>query len=182
MRASGRSRLLQEFSGACGDLGTFVPRAIGAMMVAGLAPAGVLLGFAVSLIATGLFYGLPIPVQPMKAASAAVLIEPMNPGAIAGAGLVIGAFFLLIGMTGIVSRIARALPSTIAAGLQLGLGLSLGTLGIRLMQGQLWLGVAISAGMLMLMRYKRMPVALIAVGCRHRCRPASRVSRRRSRD
>jgi len=102
-------------------------------------------------------------VQPMKAASAAVLIEPMNPGAIAGAGLVIGAFFLLIGMTGIVSRIARALPSTIAAGLQLGLGLSLGALGIRLMQGQLSLGVAISTLMLVLMRYERMPVALIAV-------------------
>src|SRR5438552_10145000 len=66
-------------------------------------------------------------------------------------------------MTGIVSRIARALPSTIAAGLQLGLGLSLGALGIRLMQGQLWLGVATSAVMLLLMRYKRMPVALIAV-------------------
>jgi hypothetical protein len=62
-----------------------------------------------------------------------------------------------------VSRIARALPSTIAAGLQLGLGLSLGALGIRLMEGQLWLGVAISAVMLVLMRYKRMPVALIAV-------------------
>ena len=37
------------------------------MVVTGLAPAGVLFGFGVLLIATGLFYGLLIPVQPMKA-------------------------------------------------------------------------------------------------------------------
>ena len=50
-----------------GDLGTFIPHVIGAMTVAGLAPAGVLFGFAAFLIGTGLFYGLPLPVQPMKA-------------------------------------------------------------------------------------------------------------------
>ena len=63
-------RLLMECSGACGDLGTFIPHVIGAMTVAGLAPAGVLFGFAAFLIGTGLFYGLPLPVQPMKAISA----------------------------------------------------------------------------------------------------------------
>ncbi len=45
-------------------------------------------------------------VQPMKAASAAVLIEPIDPAAIAGAGLVIGAVFLILGITGVVSRLA----------------------------------------------------------------------------
>jgi hypothetical protein len=62
-----RRRILSECSGECGDLGTFIPRAIGAITVSGLAPAGVLLGFAVLFIATGLFYGLPLPAQPMKA-------------------------------------------------------------------------------------------------------------------
>ena len=52
---SGRGLLLFECSGACGDLGTFIPHVIGAMTVAGLAPAGVLFGFGVSLGATGLF-------------------------------------------------------------------------------------------------------------------------------
>src|ERR1700748_2115415 len=154
---------LHEASGALGDLGTFLPHIIGAITVVGMDPTGLFVGFGLFYALSGAFYGVPMAVQPMKAASAAVLIEPMAPGAIAGAGLVIGAFFLLIGVTGIVSRIARALPPTIAAGLQLGLGLSLGALGIRLMGGQLWLGVTISAIMLVLMRYKRMPVALIAV-------------------
>jgi hypothetical protein len=65
-------RVLLEFSGACGDLGTFIPHVIGAMTIAGLAPAGVLFGFATFLIATGMFYGLPLPVQPMKAISAVI--------------------------------------------------------------------------------------------------------------
>jgi hypothetical protein len=41
-------RFLSECSGACGDLGTFIPHVVGAMTVAGLAPAGVLFGFAAS--------------------------------------------------------------------------------------------------------------------------------------
>ena len=46
-------RFLLECSGACGDLGTFIPHVVGATTVAGLAPAGVLFGFAAFPIATG---------------------------------------------------------------------------------------------------------------------------------
>ena len=148
-----------EVSGSLGDLGTFLPHIVGAITVVGMAPTGILTTFGLFYALSGAFYGVPMAVQPMKAASAAVLIEPMQPGAIAGAGIVIGTFFLLIGATGIVSRFARILPSTIAAGLQLGLGLSLAGLGVRLMEKQLWLGVAASAFMLVLMRYRRAPVA-----------------------
>ena len=38
-------KLPTELAGACGDLGTFIPHVIGAITVAGLAPAGVLIGF-----------------------------------------------------------------------------------------------------------------------------------------
>jgi SulP family sulfate permease len=102
-------------------------------------------------------------VQPMKAASAAALIQPMQPAAIAGAGLVIGAFFLILGVSGVVGRLARVLPGSLAAGLQLGLGLSLGILGLHLIDRQLWLGIASAGLMLALMRWERLPVALIAI-------------------
>jgi sulfate permease, SulP family len=150
-------------SGSLGDLGTFLPHIVGAITIVGMEPTGILTTFGLFYALSGAFYGVPMAVQPMKAASAAVLIEPMEPGAIAGAGLVIGAFFLLMGMTGVVSRLARVLPGTIAAGLQLGLGLSLAALGVHLIEKQLWLGVAMGAFMLALMRYPRMPVALVAV-------------------
>src|ERR1700730_8782216 len=152
-----------EVSGSLGDLGTFLPHIVGAITVVKMDPTGILTTFGLFYAFTGAFYSVPMAVQPMKAASAAVLIEPMDPAAIAGAGLVIGAFFLVLGLTGVVSRLARALPVSIAAGLQLGLGLSLAALGIRLIESQIWLGVAISALMLALMRYQRSPVALVAV-------------------
>src|SRR6202140_5556341 len=79
--------ILQEASGACGDLGTFFPHVIGAMTVAGLAPVGVLFGFAAFLIATGLLYGLPLPVQPMKAVSAVILTGGLGPGGAGAAGM-----------------------------------------------------------------------------------------------
>jgi Molybdate transporter of MFS superfamily len=147
-----------EVSGSLGDLGTFLPHIVGAITVVKMDPTGILTTFGLFYAFTGAFYGVPMAVPPMKAASAAVLIEPMDPAAIAGAGLVIGSVFLILGITGVVSRLARALPGSIAAGLQLGLGLSLAALGIRLIETQIWLGVAISALMLGLMRYQRSPV------------------------
>ena len=84
---------VQEVSGSLGDLGTFLPHIVGAITVVRMDPTGILTTFGLFYALSGAFYGVPMAVQPMKAASAAVLIEPMNPGAIAGAGLVIGAFF-----------------------------------------------------------------------------------------
>lgn len=152
-----------EVSGSLGDLGTFLPHIIGAITVVKMDPTGILTSFGLFYTFAGAFYGVPMAVQPMKAASASVLIQPMDPGAVAGAGLVIGAVFLILGITGVVSRLARALPGSIAAGLQLGLGLSLGALGIRLIETQMWLGVVISVLMLAMMRYRRSPAALVAV-------------------
>ena len=154
---------LNELSGALGDLGTFLPHIIGAITVVGMDPTGLLLTFGLFYAASGAFYGIPMAVQPMKAASAAVLIQPMDPGSVTAAGLVIGAFFLLLGMTGVVGRLARALPPTIAAGLQLGLGFSLAGLGVHLLATRLWLGLAASVVMLGLLRFPPIPAALITV-------------------
>jgi len=153
----------REISGAFGDLGTFLPHIIGAIAIVGMAPAGVLTTFGLFYIVTGAFYGLPVAVQPMKAASAVVLVEPMEPAAIAGAGLVIGLFFLIVGVTGLIERLARIIPPSVAAGLQLGLGLSLAGLGVRLISSQPWLGGAICLLILPMLRNSRLPAALTAL-------------------
>ena len=154
----------REVAGAVGDLGTFLPHIIGAITVAGMAPTGVLSSFGLFYLMAGLFYGVPMGVQPMKAASAVLLIVPMTPLQVAGAGIVIGAVFFLIGITGLVSRLAAAIPASVAAGIQLGLGLSLAGLGLRLLQEQLWLGLLISAVTVLLLGNQRLPAALVAVG------------------
>src|SRR5688572_32945286 len=100
-------RLPSEAAGACGDLGTFLPHVIGAITVAGLAPAGVLAGFGAFFVASGLFYGLPMAVQPMKAVSAVLVTGQAGPGEVAAAGMAIGVILLVLAATGSISWLAR---------------------------------------------------------------------------
>jgi MFS superfamily sulfate permease-like transporter len=156
--------VLQECSGACGDLGTFIPHVIGAMTVAGLAPAGVLFGFGAFLIATGLFYGLPLPVQPMKAVSAVILTDGLRPGEVAAAGMMLGLILLVLGITGWIGRLARMIPQSVSAGLQLGLGLLMGVLGIKLMLETPLIGFGSLALLFLLTRVPYCPAAPIVLG------------------
>ena len=151
--------IMQELSGACGDLGTFIPHVIGAMTVAGLAPAGVLLGFGVFMISTGLFYGLPLPVQPMKAVSAVILTNGLRPGEVAAAGMMLGIVLLVLGITGWIGRLARAIPQSVSAGLQLGLGLLMGVLGIKLILQTPWIGFGALVALFVMSRIPRCPAA-----------------------
>ena len=156
-------RLGMEVSGACGDLGTFIPHVIGAMTVAGLAPFGVLFGFATFLIATGAFYGLPLPVQPMKAISAVILTGGLRPGEIAAAGVIIGLVLLVLGATGWIGRLARLIPQSVSAGLQLGLGLLMAVLGLKLILQTPVIGFAALALLVALGRIPHCPAALLVL-------------------
>jgi MFS superfamily sulfate permease-like transporter len=157
--AARRWHILQECSGACGDLGTFIPHVIGAITVAGPASAGVLFGFGVFLVGSGLFYGLPLPVQPMKAVSAVILTNGLRPGEIAAAGLLMGALLFALGVTGAIGRVARFIPQSVRAGLQLGLGILMGVLGIGLVLKTPWLGFGALGLLVVLMRVPRCPAA-----------------------
>jgi predicted benzoate:H+ symporter BenE len=152
-----------EVSGALGDLGTFLPHVLGAIAVVGLAPSGVLTGFGLLYLASGLLYGLPIAVQPMKAASAAMLTQGMTPGQVAGAGLVIGGFFTLVGLTGLIGWLARVTPAAVVAGIQLGLGMALGILGLRLIEHQPVIGLSTGLVLLLLLGQPRLPAALVGL-------------------
>jgi MFS superfamily sulfate permease-like transporter len=158
-----KSSVLQEIGGACGDLGTFIPHVVGAMTVAGLAPAGVLFGFAAFLIATGLFYGLPLPVQPMKAISAVILTGGLRPGEVAAAGMMMGAVLFVLGITGWIGRLARLIPQSVSAGLQLGLGLLMAVLGVKLMLATPWIGFPALGLLFALGRIPRCPAAPIVL-------------------
>lgn len=156
--------LLGELSGGCGDLGIFIPHAVGAMTVAGLAPAGVLFGFGAAFVAAGLFYGLPMAVQPMKAISAVLLTGHLTPAATAAAGLTIGATLLLLGATGLVGRVARLIPQSVTAGLQLGLGLMMGWLGLLMVLKQPWIGLSALALLFGVPRlWPRAPIAPVVL-------------------
>ena len=157
-------RVAGEIGGAFGDLGTFLPHVLGAITVAGLAPIGVLASFGVCYIATGLFYRLPIPVQPMKAVSAVLIASGLSAGEIAAAGLCLGVILLVLGATGAIGRFARIVPTSVVTGLQLGLGVTLALLSLELMAGLPWLGIVTVGLLLRLMRVPRCPATLLALG------------------
>jgi hypothetical protein len=145
-------------------LGTLIPHVIGAITVAGLAPAGVLFGFAAFLIGTGLFYGLPMPVQPMKAVSAVILTDGLRPGEVAAAGMILGVVLLVLGATGAIGRFARLIPQSVSTGLQLGLGLLMGVLGVRLILETPRIGFGSLVLLVLLMRVSYCPAAPITLG------------------
>ncbi|MEQ9055175.1 MAG: putative sulfate/molybdate transporter [Roseovarius confluentis] len=124
---------VKEASGALGDLGTLLPLMIAAVALGGLSPMPVLLGFAAFYVFTAFAYRLPVPVQPMKALVAVMLITQVPPAAVALAGVVIGAVLLVLGATGWIDRLLRLVPQSVISGLQLGLGILLGLVALRMM-------------------------------------------------
>jgi len=64
---------LAELAGAFGDLGTLVPFVVAYVSILKMDPAGIFLGFGVTLIAAGLYFRTPFPVQPMKVIGAAAI-------------------------------------------------------------------------------------------------------------
>ncbi|HZD24691.1 MAG TPA: putative sulfate/molybdate transporter [Alphaproteobacteria bacterium] len=161
---SAAGRVASDIGGAFGDLGTFLPHVLGAITVAGLAPVGVLSGFGLCYVATGLFYRLPIPVQPMKAVSAVLITSGLSAGEIAASGLCLGLVLLVLGITGAISRFARIVPQSVITGLQLGLGITLALLSLELMAGQPWLGIVTAVLLLATLRVPRCPATLVALG------------------
>jgi predicted benzoate:H+ symporter BenE len=164
-RLFGWRRLPSELAGACGDLGTFIPHVIGAITVAGLAPAGVLIGFGAFFVASGLIYGIPMAVQPMKAISALIVTGQVGPAEVAAAGMLLGMILLVLGLTGSIGWLARTIPQSVSAGLQLGLGISMGLLGLQLVWRTPWLGVAALTLVWALMLLPRFPAAPAMLAC-----------------
>jgi MFS superfamily sulfate permease-like transporter len=154
---------LRELSGALGDLGTLLPLMLGTIAVVGLAPFPVVVGFAVFYIATAAYYRLPIPVQPMKAVAAVLLTTGITPAGLAASGVMIGVALLVLGLTGWITRLARVVPQSVLAGLQLGLGLALALVSLDLMASAPLLAIVTLGLLLGLLLAPRYPSALVAV-------------------
>lgn len=157
-----KTGLLQEVSGSMGDLGTLLPHLLAVITVAGLSSTSVFMGFGLFYLFSGWFYGIPMAVQPMKAATAAILVQNLTVGEIAAAGIVIGAVLLIIGLSGFISWIARLTPEGVTGGIQVGLGISLAILGIKMVASEPWLGVLALALMLVLL-FRCRNIAALAV-------------------
>lgn len=133
---------LWEWAGAFGDLGTLIPFVVAYIAVMKLEPAGVLMAFAVSKIAVGFFYKIPIPVQPMKAIGTAAVTQvgTINPAMLYGSGIVTALIWLIIGFTNTTRFLTRITARPVVLGIVLGLGLLFIGNGVKMVLPELWLG------------------------------------------
>ena len=83
-----------EFAGSFGDIGTDLPLVIGMVLAGGLDAASVFIMFGLAQIATGLVYGLPMPMQPLKAMAVIVIGQKLSGDVLFGGGLAIGVVML----------------------------------------------------------------------------------------
>jgi len=148
-----------EWAGAFGDLGTLLPFVLAYIAVVGIDPLGILLGFGVCMIAVGLYYKTPVPVQPMKAIGAVAATQAaqtvaITPQAVFVGGFATGLVWLVLGMTGLAQKISRLVPRPIAIGIILGLGFGFMLEGVKMMAGG-WLIAAIGLALTLLLLVNR---------------------------
>jgi len=120
-----------ELAGAFGDLGTDLPLLIGVIAASGVDSAGVLILFGLMQVFSGLWYRMPMPVQPLKAFAALVIAQKIPGRVIFGGGLAIGISMLVLSVTGLIDALARLVPKPVVRGIQFGLALQLATLALK---------------------------------------------------
>jgi len=116
---------LQEIAGAIGDYGTLLPIVIGVAVITEANLSHILFFFALSYIGTGVYYKLPVPVEPMKAIGVIAIAGTLSVAEIASAGILMGLTLLILGLTGGIELIKSYVPMCLVRGIQLGLALIL---------------------------------------------------------
>ena len=116
---------LRELAGSMGDFGTLFPLAIGYIVVCGLNPAGFLVMMGLTNIATGLFYRLPMPIEPMKVLAVVAIAQRWSPSMVYASAFAMGIIWVVFGLTGVMDWIARTTPHAVIRGIQVALGVLL---------------------------------------------------------
>ena len=162
---------LSELAGSLGDFGTIIPLIIAVGLVSDVNIRYVLLFFGIWFILTGLYYRLPIPLEPMKAIAVIVIAGGISSGEIAAAGLILGVIFLILGYGRFFEVIGRWVPESVVRGIQLGLALLLFKASADFVIKDpffLIIGIVIILVFIVLFRYRRIPdlssLCVIGVG------------------
>lgn len=120
-----RTQPLAELSGSLGDLGTLLPILTALSISHAISLPSTLIFTGLANILTGVFFGIPLPVQPMKAIAAVALTRNFGKEDIAAAGIVVAAVVGVLSVTGLLKWFNRVVPVPVVKGIQVGAGLSL---------------------------------------------------------
>ncbi|KAI9667025.1 MAG: hypothetical protein M1829_005565 [Trizodia sp. TS-e1964] len=169
-----RKAPLAEISGAFGDLGTLLPILIALTLSRSISISSTLVFTGLANIITGLLFGIPLPVQPMKAIAAIAIANSFSTETTAAAGIFVASVVLFMSLTGLIRWFSKVIPIPIVKGIQVGAGLSLVlTAGSKFLQPLKWnrpswcdnLFWALGAFILLVFtaQYRRFPYALLVL-------------------
>jgi SulP family sulfate permease len=125
-----------EISGSLGDLGTILPLAMGMVLINGIPVTGIFYSVGIFYIIAGAYFGVPVPVQPMKVISAYAIATGVTAAQISGSAALVCLALLLIGLTGTIDFIGRFIPKSVIRGVQLSTGVLLIGQGLKLIVGK----------------------------------------------
>lgn len=157
---------VRELSGSLGDLGTFIPLAVGYISICKVNPAGLLVMMGLANIATGLVYRLPMPIQPMKVLAVVAIAQAWQPSLVYASAFAMGLIWILFSLTNIMGFIARITPLSVVRGIQVALGLLLALQALPMLASS-WSLVAVSLAIIVALRrsrYAPAAVVLMALG------------------
>lgn len=120
-----RTQPLAELSGSLGDLGTLLPLMTALTIKNSISLPSTLLFTGAANILTGIGFGIPLPVQPMKAIAAVAIARSFSLNTTAAAGIVVAALVGIMSITGMISWASKVTPVPVVKGIQMGAGLSL---------------------------------------------------------
>lgn len=156
---------LSEISGSFGDIGTLLPILIALTQSGSISLSSTLVFSGLANILTGVVFGIPLPVQPMKAIAAVALARNFNKEEIASAGLFVAGTIGFLSVTGLIHWFTNRIPIPVIKGIQVGTGLSL-----VISAAGLFPGVNVEASLVLLLAFlallasstfRRVPYALI---------------------
>lgn len=162
MRLWGNEFNRQEFAGAFGDLGTFIPFVVAYINLHHIDPLGILVSFGLFKIIVGFYFKTPIPVQPMKAIGGMAIAHPesITQGMILGSGIFTAFFWLAMGFSGTINWLHKITGKPISRGIMLGLGFSLIWESLNMMGDQPSVAIAALTLTFIILAHERIPAML----------------------
>jgi hypothetical protein len=157
------------------DLGVFAPLAVALVVGNGMSATAALLPAGLLYLLVAWVYRVPVGVQPLKALAAVAIASGLPPETIGAAAICLGSLFTLLGLSGLLDRLATVFPQALVRGVQAAVGLLLIRSAVMLI-GQppepfrpyalsLDWSIALAVGVLVLaVRLRRLNITLVLVG------------------
>ncbi len=155
---------MRELAGSMGDYGILFPFFIGYIAVCGIDAAGLLVAIGLANIATGIFFRLPIPVEPMKVIAIVAIAQRWSPEMVFACGFATGIIWLILSITGLMQWIGRVTPNSVVLGIQAALGIMLCFEAAKMITHG-WVLAALAVVIIMVFKNSRFtPAAVLLIG------------------